>query len=152
MQVLLELLDQVTYAVDGELTVVELRRLRDSCDSQSIRRATTEIYRGINNPADADNIRDWHRRLIRALEEKISETSEKREQAKIVGIGLGTSVAGGGVLTAISIAVPAVALIPIAGGAYCIWRASENARALSAELTLYTQLKDAAERLIPNHD
>lgn len=152
MRILSELFDQIAEAVRGQPTLAELRRLRDTCDSQTTQRATAEAFRGINNPDDSDQILDMHRRMIRALEEKISETSEKRDQAKVIGIGLGTSVAGGGILAAISIAVPAVAFIPIAGGAYCVWRGSENSKILTAEMTLYTQLKDAAEKLVPSDE
>ncbi|EAQ28809.1 hypothetical protein NAP1_14458 [Erythrobacter sp. NAP1] len=152
MQVLSQLFEQISEAVRGEPTLHELRALRDSCDAQTTRRATFESFRGINNPNDADSIIDLHKKLIRDLEEKISSTREKRDQAKTVGMGIGGSVAGGGIVAALALAVPAVALIPIAGGAYCVWRGSENAKTLTSELTLYIQLKDAVEQLLPKDD
>ncbi|KPF63962.1 hypothetical protein [Porphyrobacter sp. AAP60] len=149
MSVLYDLFGEIRKAVEGQPNLRELRILRDTCDSQSTLRATADAFRGINDPDEVDSVRDMHRKLIRALEEKIATTTERRDQAKVVGIGVGTSVAGGGVVAAISIAVPAVALIPIVGGAYCVWRGSENAKALTSELALYIQLKDAAEKLVP---
>lgn len=150
MELLAQLFDEIASAVAGQPTQAELRKLRDRCDSQAIRRAAREILRSLNHTETRDQVLDHHKRLLRAIEEKVEQTRERKDQAKLIGIGMGSAVTGGGIIAAISIAVPVVAVIPILGGAYCLWRGSENAKFLAAEQTLYEQLREAVRQLVPD--
>lgn len=147
-----ELVDEITAAVAGQPTHVELRKLRDKCDSRAVQRAVQDAVRGINDPEKKDEVLDRFQRLLRAIAEKAARLKEQKDQANTIGIGVGSATTAGGIVAAITIAVPVVAIIPVLGGAYCIWRGSENAKVLSIERTLYEQLQEAVEKLIPLGD
>ena len=57
-----------------------------------------------------------------------------------IGVGGGVGIAGAGLVTAITLAVPVLALLPVAAGIYMTVRYSKADEQLSEEITVCSQI------------
>lgn len=94
--------------------------------------------------ANSDDTRD---RLVEQLiglqrdtEDLQSRLHSEQRLVSTIGVGGGVGIAGAGIVTAVTLAVPALALIPVAAGLYMTFRFSKADKQLSEEGAVAAQI------------
>ncbi len=138
---------KIAEAIGDSPTIAELRHIREQLDSWLFRENVRQTLSGINSPERIAEIRDSLRHLQRKAEEILGQRDNQRETLRLLGLGGGAGIAGGALVTAMTIAVPAIAIIPVAAGVFMMWRAESSSRSMTEEIRLFEQIADIARQL-----
>lgn len=144
---LIKVLHTVVDAIDGSASISNLRKLRDQLDSWLLRDNIRKALHGLNSLERISAIRDCLRAIQRKAEELLSARDNEREIVRLVGLGGGTGLVGGAMVTALTMSFPAIAIIPAAGGVYMMWRARIASRSFTEEMRLLEQIAEIASEL-----
>lgn len=120
--------------------VAALRDIRGKLDDPALRREAAEFIRFANSDDIRDRLTTQVIGLQRDVEELQSRLQGEQRRVSTIGVGGGVGIAGAGLVTAITLAVPALALLPVAAGLYMTFRYSKADEQLSQEITVCGQI------------
>lgn len=139
---IVEIVRALRDALEGEPSIDRLREVRATIDDPAFGREVVEVARMINEPDTGDVLRRSMVDLQRACEEIATRREGDLRRIGLMGIGGGAGLATGGILAAVAIAVPAVALLPFAGGVYMLIRYGLADRQIGEEIGLCRQIAE----------
>jgi hypothetical protein len=137
---ILDIVQKLREAVANRPDAAALRDVRDKLDAPAFRREVREFMRAANSDETRDRLSGQLIGLQRDAEELQSKLLGEQRLVSTIGIGGGVGLAGAGIVTAITLAVPALALIPVVAGVYMTFRYSGADRQLTEEATICGQI------------
>lgn len=144
---LFAIIDGFTEALDGSATTEQLQAVRGQVDSWVFSENVRAALHGINDPNEVARLRDALRKLQREAEALASRRQDTRELIRIGGFGGGIALFGAALVTAVTFATPAVLVIPLFGSAGIVWQSGVHSSKASQEITVLTQIAEAAKEL-----
>lgn len=141
------LIEGFVEAMNGKATNRQLEVIRGHMDSWKFRENVRTSLRKLNDPDEIARLRDGLRRLQRATEGLASRRQNGRELFRIGGFGGSIGLFGAALVTAVTIATPAVLFIPITGSAAFAGFAAYQSKKASEEITILGQIAETARDL-----
>jgi len=137
---ILDVVRRLQEVVSDRPSVADLRQVRDKMDSRAFRREAAEFLRGANSDETRDRLAEELIGLQRTVEELHAKLQNDQKLISTIGIGGGVGIAGAGIVTAITLTVPILAIFPVAAGIYMTVRYSKADRQLNEEITICSQI------------
>lgn len=135
-------------ALQGDPSVKDLREIREQLDSHILWANMKDLLRRLNDQDRIAELRDAAARCRRAAQDLSAKQLDRRDVVRIVAIGGGVALGAGAIAGVMALAAPGVALIPLIGAGFIVWRGITSSRAVSEEITLLDNIADRIQELL----
>jgi len=134
------LINALTGQIGDRPDAATLAGILERIDSRAFALEIKEYRRGLNDPDALNDFEDDVLRFRRDIERLRAALDYDRQQLGVIGIGMGVALVGGGIIAAVSIAVPPLALLPIAAGGMVLGTSYSRGKQISREIALCDQM------------
>jgi hypothetical protein len=139
---ILDIVRRLSDVVINRPDVAALREMRSTVDSPAFSREIREFMRSANSDESRDALMAELTRLQRLIEELHARLVNDQKLISTIGVGGGVGIAGAGIVTAITLTVPAIAIFPVVAGIFMTFRFANADRQLNKEVAVCAQLVD----------
>lgn len=149
---ILDVVRRLREVVTERPDVAALRDIRMKVDSAAFRREIREFMRTANSDDSRDRLTEELTGFQRDTEELHARLQNDQKLISTIGVGGGVGIAGAGIVTAITLTVPVIAVIPVAAGVFMTIRFAKADKQLNEEITVCSQIIDALKAIRSQKD